>query len=420
VEQSGQSIEGLGLGLPITRSLCRAMGGEVTAESEYGKGSVFTATLLQSISDRRSMGDVERKTISRMETQHIPFTAPGADILLVDDLPSNLLVAEGLLAPYKARISTCQSGREAVELVRSRSFDLVFMDHMMPGMDGLEATAAIRAMDGRGEMPVIALTANAVSGMKEMFLQNGFSDFLSKPVNVSNLAAIMEKWIPADKRGQAQDDAAPHTVAQATTLPEIEGVDILAGFAHTGGSRGRYLNLLEMFCRDARTRLPLLEKRPEEGERKAFTTQAHALKSALAAIGAADLATVAANLEEAGRSGDMSTIHDGMDAFRDALKALLERIDAALSQARPADDRHGGERRVERERELLAQLKNALVEEDFDRMDSTLENLKALPLTSDMRDAVSGIANSILVADFKQAADTVHSLIERETGEGEQ
>jgi signal transduction histidine kinase/CheY-like chemotaxis protein len=410
-EQRNKSIEGTGLGLAITRSLCRAMGGEVTAESEYGKGSVFTVTLLQGISDRRPMGAVEHKAAARMEKQHIPFTAPDAEILLVDDLPSNLMVAEGLLSPYEARIFTCHSGHEAVELVGSRSFDLVFMDHMMPGMDGLEATAAIRAMRGRGEMPIIALTANAVSGMKEMFLQNGFNDFLSKPIEVFKLAEIMEKWIPPDKRCQARDDAASSTFAEVVKLPELEGVDALAGLAHVGGTLSRYLNLLEMFCRDARTRLPRLVKTPGEAERKDFTMQVHALKSALASIGAADLSMIAARLEDAGRIGDMSAIHDDLDAFRVALAALLERTEAALAGTRLSAEEDGGGRQAERERELLVRLQEALKQEDIDSIDNALEDLKILPLTFDMRDALSYIAAYIISAEFTKAIGELDPLL---------
>ncbi|MDR2668505.1 MAG: transporter substrate-binding domain-containing protein, partial [Desulfovibrio sp.] len=179
IEETRHSgIEGTGLGLAIARSLCLAMGGDVTARSEYGKGSVFTAELIQIVEDPTAMGGpAGTTTTARAERLRISFTAPEADVLIVDDLPGNLLVAEGLLAPYRMRIFTCLSGREAVELVRARPFDLVLMDHMMPEMDGVEATKAFRAMDEERcrTMPVVALTANAVSGMKEMFLANGFN-----------------------------------------------------------------------------------------------------------------------------------------------------------------------------------------------------------------------------------------------------
>jgi signal transduction histidine kinase/CheY-like chemotaxis protein len=409
-EKRNKSIEGTGLGLAITRSLCRTMGGDVTAESEYGKGSVFTATLVQGIADRRPMGAVEHKASVRIEKQHIPFTAPATDILLVDDLPSNLLVAEGLLSLYKARIFTCQSGREAVELVRSHSFDLVFMDHMMPGMDGLEATAAIRAMRGCGEMPVIALTANAVSGMREMFLQNGFNDFLSKPIDVSKLAEIMKKWIPADKRGPAPGDAVPPAGAEPAFLPEIAGVNMLAGLAHVGGAQSRYLNLLKMFCRDARARLPLLEKHREE-ERSGFTTQVHALKSALSSIGADDLAMTAARLEEAGRTGDISAKHNELDAFHDALKALLERMESALAEARFPDEAGISGPQSGRGQNLLAQLKDALETEDLEAIDSVLREIQAIPLNQEMSVALADISELILTSEFERAGQSVANLL---------
>jgi CheY-like chemotaxis protein len=344
-EKRTKNIVGTGLGLAISRSLCRAMGGDVSVESEYGKGSIFTAMLPQSIVDRRPVGTLECRAAARMEKQRIPFTAPDAEILLVDDLRSNLLVCEGLLAPFGARISTCLSGEEAVELLRSRSFDIVFMDHMMPGMDGMEATAAIRSMKECETMPIVALTANAVAGMRETFLQNGFSDFLSKPIEIPKLIQIMAKWIPVEKRGPAQDEAGQPAALEQMKLPAIEGIDILVGLARTGGEKKHYLDLLEVFCRDARTRLPLFEKVPGEKERGTFITQVHALKSASASIGAVELAAVAARLEEAGRNGDMSVINDNLGAFFVALKAIPANIEEALARVRQSEGRDGGRQR---------------------------------------------------------------------------
>jgi CheY-like chemotaxis protein len=186
------------------------MGGEITATSEYGKGSAFTATMMQTVDNWRPMGNIAvAPAAAQSEPQHIAFTAPDCEVLVVDDSDVNLLVAEGLLAPYAMRIFTCLNGREAVELVQARSFDLVFMDHMMPEMDGIEAVAAIRALGGRfTELPIAAFTANAVSGMKEMFLANGFNDFISKPIETAKLDALLQKWIPAAKRQNVPADSA--------------------------------------------------------------------------------------------------------------------------------------------------------------------------------------------------------------------
>jgi len=200
-EKRNSRIEGTGLGLPIARSLCRAMGGDITVTSEYGKGSIFTATMIQTVDDSRPMGGIAAAQVTNAGTQHATFIAPDCEVLVVDDSPINLLVAEGLLASYAMNVLTCLSGREAVEMVQTRSFDLVFMDHMMPEMDGMETVAAIRALGGHfKELPIAALTANAVLGMREMFLSNGFNDFLAKPIGTAELDTLLQKWIPAEKQ----------------------------------------------------------------------------------------------------------------------------------------------------------------------------------------------------------------------------
>ncbi|MDR1309226.1 MAG: response regulator, partial [Deltaproteobacteria bacterium] len=416
-EKGRKSIEGTGLGLSITRSLCRAMGGDVRVESEFGAGSVFTATIVQGIRDRRPMGDVEGKTVARGEPQGVPFLAPGAEILLVDDVPSNLLVAEGLLVPYGSRIYACQSGEESVELARSRHFDLVFMDHMMPGLDGVAATAAIRTIPGCEDLPIVALTANAVAGMREMFLKNGFSDFLSKPIEVTKLAEIMGKWIPQSLRERADGHQGEDVGIDVLGLPEIEGLDARVGLAMSGGTSKRYLDLLGMFARDARARLPLLQRAGGGNDADNLAAQAHALKSVLGTIGATGLAAAAASLEEAGRAGELSEAGAEIEAFREGLLALAERTEAALDQT--GAGRRDGLWPVGM-RGLLGRLRLALRENDLDVMDRSLDELKALPLAAGPREAVLGIAESVLAADFAQAEDRLEAFLGTEAlGQGE-
>ena len=191
VKNSG--IEGTGLGLAIAQRLVKEMGGNISAQSEYGKGSTFTITLPQGISSNTIIG--HRSVVSI-------FKAPKAKVLVVDDVPVNLTVAKGLLAMYEVQIHTCINGEEAVEAVQAEEYDLVFMDHMMPGMDGLEATAIIRRLKGERfqKLPIVALTANAILGTEEMFLQSGFDDYLSKPINIQKLNAVLVRWIPTEKQ----------------------------------------------------------------------------------------------------------------------------------------------------------------------------------------------------------------------------
>jgi CheY-like chemotaxis protein len=183
------------------------MGGGINVESEYGKGSVFTALIPQIINPTEPFAaakDEANKKSYIESSDGISFTIPDVRLLVVDDIDINLRVAEGLLTAYGATVDTCLSGAEAIETVKRNRYDLVFMDHIMPDVDGIEATAAIREWEAeqgtdRHAVPIVALTANAVVGMKEMFIEKGFNDFLSKPIDVSMLDKILERWIPQEK-----------------------------------------------------------------------------------------------------------------------------------------------------------------------------------------------------------------------------
>jgi signal transduction histidine kinase/CheY-like chemotaxis protein len=405
-EKRNISIEGTGLGLVIARNLCRAMSGDMTVQSVYGQGSIFTATLIQTVEDWKPMGDMAAVSPMQMETQRVTFVAPEAEVLVVDDFASNLLVAEGLLKPYGLHVFTCLNGREAVSLVQARSFDLVLMDHMMPEMDGVEAVAVIRGMDEQRcrTVPIIALTANAVPGMKEMFLENGFNDFIAKPIDTIKLDSVLKKWIPAAKRLNApeSDDS---TDAESPALPTIEGVDTAAGLARIGGSHSSYLELLAMFRRDATSASELLSQTQDESSLRAFTTLVHALKSALANIGADGLSQAAARLEKAGREADLPAIRAELDPFRAELAALTARLgEVATSfpeEKKMAKPEIGA---------VLAYLQQALEAKDIDAIYVEQKRLQALPLTEEARGAVSEIVDLILTMEFQKATDAVNAL----------
>jgi len=207
-------IEGTGLGLAITKRLCNSMDGDISFKSEYGKGSIFTIIIPQVIDSEEPLKLMETHKKKSDSSGDINFIIPQTCFLVVDDMPTNLKVAEGLLSPYQAKIVTCSSGIKAIELVKQQYFDLVFMDHMMPEMDGIETTANIRAWEEENKLqsdtgerfseekriPIVALTANAVVGMREMFLENGFDDFLAKPIDISKLDEIINRWIPKEKK----------------------------------------------------------------------------------------------------------------------------------------------------------------------------------------------------------------------------
>ncbi|MCL2011049.1 MAG: ATP-binding protein, partial [Synergistaceae bacterium] len=404
-EKRNSSIEGTGLGLSIARSLCRVMGGDITATSEYGKGSTFTATISQIISDDRPMGALNTKIQIRGEAYGARFTAPGFRVLVVDDVASNLKVAEGLLASYEMTVDTCLSGNEALSMVRENDYDLVLMDHMMPGMDGIETTAAIRALGGDFEkLPIAALTANAITGMKEMFLANGFDDFMTKPIEIPKLHQLIERWVPEGFRAAARRIAVP------AEMPfEIEGLDTTKGMAMSGGSEALYREVLELYRRDADARIGFLNASYAERDLKDFITHAHALKSASASIGAAALSEKASALEEAGKRGDMVFIREHTDEFRDRLVDITKHIGAALDVGK---NEEAGKKPPNAEMvTILMKLKKALETEDVGLTDGFLAELSAMPLDGKTGKAVSRVADMVLISEFAEAARFIDSLL---------
>jgi len=482
--KKNQNVEGTGLGLSITKLLCISMGGDISVESEYGKGSVFTAVIPQGIEKDTPFAAVEEpekkkvlvyegrlnyaksvcwtlenlKVPYALVTNHddfasalyreewfyvfsgyglykkieplmgrdagafsggkkpslalmsewgtearipgvrfvsipaqslsianvlnrradskgyikssgtIQFRFPGARILVVDDIATNLKVVEGLLAPYRAAVDTCLNGLKAIEMVKNsvlenREYDIVFMDHMMPEMDGIETTAVIRLWEKElgmrneeaptklasgiknKQIPIIALTANAVVGMREIFIENGFNDFISKPIDVSKLDETLNRWIPKEKRAMSNEQLAKEQLPDKnpyssfltphSSLLSIPGVDTAKGIALTGGTVDAYTQVLPLFCKDAKDRLPLLQKEPDADTMKAFVTHVHALKSASASIGSQTVSSRAEGLEAAGKAGDAAFIRENLPRFVEQLTELVRNIEEALKTKKP-------------------------------------------------------------------------------------
>ncbi len=279
------------------------------------------------------------------DTESANFVAPSARVLVVDDNPVNLTVASGLMAPYQFEIDTAVNGIEAIEKVKVNKYDLVFMDHMMPEMDGIDATVAIRQLDGEyyRSLPIIALTANALVGTREMFIREGMNDFLAKPIELNKLGLILAKWLPSWKK----KTVLPEKADERPTEPvlEISGVNTVQGVMLVGGSQADYLHILSVYYTDGCQKSTSLLKHFIDRDIQAFRTEVHALKSSSATIGAIEISAMSAKLEEAALTGNIQFIDENIDVFLTDFRKILEAIRPFIGghDEQPGDDGYGGD-----------------------------------------------------------------------------
>ena len=333
-----RSIEGTGLGLAITRQLLSIMGSELKVESHYEKGSKFSFVLTQKVSDWTSVGeftpDMHIDEAEYNRRKNSLFTAPGLSLLVVDDTPMNLQVIAGLLKRTKMHIDVATSGAECVEKFRNEHYDLVFLDYRMPQMNGIETLEALRdtCPEKFEKTPVISLTASAVSGDKEKMMKAGFTDYLSKPVNIDEMERMMIKYLPQDSvilnAGTGDEDEDD----EFSKLPELlfmhHELEPGKGLEYCGDAED-YMFAIETYAMSIDTRSQQIENNFRDGDYENLTINVHSLKSTSEAIGACTLSAKAKVLEQAAKSRDsllLSKELPGMLSDYRALKDILGEI----------------------------------------------------------------------------------------------
>lgn len=348
--RKNRNVEGTGLGLAISRSLLNLMGGDIWVKSKEKEGSTFSFRLPQKVKDPRpSNYETNHELIQEMnETFKISFRAPSAKVMIVDDNRVNLMVASELMKRFGFEATLVDSGSEAVNRIEENlvAYDVIFMDHMMPFMDGVEATQKIRAIgtEYSRELPIVALTANAIKGVEKQFKAAGMNDYLSKPIHMKQLSEILQKWIPIDKQirilegkeispnpKEAKKQSILH-VSQGIPKKEIieflQGINVEDGLRNCGGSQNVYVRILQTFA--SSNLLSGLEEYFEKEDIQNYMVLSHSIKGACRNIGANDVADMAFELEKAGKRQDMPYIWDNHREFADAYGKLLKKVTKAL------------------------------------------------------------------------------------------
>lgn len=338
-----RSVEGTGLGLPITKNLLVAMGGDITVSSVYGEGSTFTATVGQEIVNEEQIGDYRKKYKEKLHHEvryHESFHAEDARILVVDDNEVNLKIVVGLAKNTKLQIDTALSAAEGLKLIRQHSYQLLLIDHMMPEMDGIEMLQHMKTMDGGiyKDIPAVAITANALSGAKQTYLDAGFCGYLSKPIDPERFEQIIKDNLPQEyvtECGDGNGDTATEgQKTDGTSDPKqeeewsIPGIDIAKALSYIGGSRELYISLLQTYLDGSEERIRKLEECKNKEDIFNYDITIHGLKGISASIGADSMAIAAAGLEEACKDPQtaMTYIQMNHDQVVSRYRELLEQI----------------------------------------------------------------------------------------------
>lgn len=316
-EEKNRNIEGTGLGMNITMSLLKLMDGDMKVESEYQKGSVFTVTIPQKIISQEPAGRFEEIRSSREQghkKKQQGFEAPDARVLVVDDNDMNRIVFQSLLKRTKMNIATADSGKRCLELVKKEHFHIIFMDHMMPEMDGIETFHEMQKIPDspNADTPVIVLTANALSGAREAYLQEGFADFLTKPIDGDLLEQTIAKYLPKALI-QQKKNATPEAGSDAL-WPEGEelltyGISIENGISNAKGDREMYLELIGMFIRE-RDKQKTMQQFLSAQNMKDYAIWVHGLKGNARTLGADHLADTAYEHEMQSKADNISYVRE--------------------------------------------------------------------------------------------------------------
>ncbi|MDR1246519.1 MAG: response regulator [Clostridiales Family XIII bacterium] len=391
--KSNRSIEGTGLGLSITKMMAEMMDGAITAESEFGKGSVFTARIRQGFVTDAPIGEEVAKNLKRFHycdnkrsnnAKLARIKMPYARVLVVDDVQTNLDVAKGMMKPYDMQIDCVTGGGQAIDRIRESKviYNAIFMDHMMPETDGIEATRVIREEIGTEyakNIPIIALTANAIIGNEKIFLENGFQAFISKPIDIVQLDAALRQWVRnkalEKEYGLGEETGAVRELTDtAAGGLNIDGVDAEKCLSRFGGDVDAYLQVLRSYAENTAPLLDRIRRVPSSRDQLiAYTVTVHGIKGSSRGICAESAGDMAEALEHAAKAGDMAFIRAHNADFIRVAETLLEKLRGAIDGI-DRDTRKP--KKAEPDAALLHKLRVCCETYDMDGIDAVMEELE--------------------------------------------
>ncbi|MCL2819813.1 MAG: ATP-binding protein [Oscillospiraceae bacterium] len=426
---ANRKIMGTGLGMHIAKKLVDMMGGDISVESEITKGSTFTVRIIQKYISDEVIGPVVAESLKgfnysiRKNRRHKikeRISLPYARVLVVDDVATNLDVAKGLLKPYNIKVDCVGSGREAVKTVIAEKvrYNAIFMDHMMPVMDGIEAASQIRRLDSdyAKTVPIIALTANAIVGNEELFLKNGFQDFISKPIEITRLDVIINKWIRDEEQEKKYGIVRPSGSNEipASSLKNwralnngIQGIDIQRGLQRFDGDKNAFIQILRSFAKNT----PLQISSAADLNEKNITdyeTIVHGIKGSSRSVLADEIGDIAESLEHAAINRDYDFINENNIKLETKISSLVKNINVMLDNY---DSDNKKQQKDKPDTALLIKLRHACEKYEMNAVDTTLDELEIYEYDSD-GGLVEWLRDNAEQMNFEEIIERLSSLPE--------
>ena len=396
-EEKNSAIQGTGLGLDISRRFAELMDGNLWCESTYGEGSEFIFTFGQKIIDFDGIGTfIEREDVLAQGPYVPQFIAKSARVLVVDDNPMNLSVFKGLVRPTKVQVTTADSGQACLDLMKSESFDIVFLDHMMPGMDGIETIHALRDMGIT--TPIYALTANAFSDAEGHYISEGFTGYLAKPIDTKALEETLIKHLgdKIDTRSaEIQAETEPDVLSEKFQFVyHVDGLSVEQGVKNSGGYR-LFESSIQLFFDTIEDNARVIEDAYKTSDISLLTVKVHALKTSARIVGATALSSLAEQMEMAGKKQNTAFLNAN-------ISILLEDYRSFLKKLAPLKEDTSSESTIDPDQlaEILHALEEFIPQMDYDAIEMALEELEPYTLPEPEASIIQEVRKHLRVFDW--------------------